>query len=872
MKQTTVACTPSRKIVHSLGGIAVCLLAVTFCLHAAGSQPSSGAYTARPAFDPNRLPAALQDVPLDQLSSGALIRLDRDGDLVESPAAWAARTRQLLEEDARRAKPAVALDPRVGANIRLGDDPPELPPGRRAQAEPHIARDPGDPDFLLATFQEGREQTGGAADCGYAVSHDGGLTWRRALIPGLARPSGGTFDVSSDPVAAIGLDSNAYLNTLGVMNTGALQGTALVSRSADRGETWGSPVVVYRSPDNAFFPDKNWIAANTFRGTSTAGRVVVTFTLISNTGSSARPIARVFSDDAGQTWSALGFIHDPTTESQGSQPAFLPDGRLAVAYWNFNRTPSILDDFLELVISNDGGTTFTAPKFITNVAFYDHPLIRDSVVLPSMTVSRGSGEIFIAYQARDIRRPFTGAPPPRIMFTKSSNAGDTWTAPVPISDNPVGSPVINPAVAVSPDGQTVTVMFYDARDNPDSSTHLDIYLAQSFDGGTTWQPNMRLTPVSTNAALAPMSGAQATPQNPNYMLGDYQGMAEPTNPNVPAVPIWIDTRTGNPDPFVARVGIAPAVNFTAWQAARLSLAQINDPATGGEAGDADNDGEDNLSEYRSGTDPLSVFRSGRLLNISTRARVQTGDRILIGGFIITGDEPKQVIVRAIGPSTGPLGVEDPLQDPTLELFDGDGLSLAANDDWRDTQGADIENSGLAPTDEREAATIQTLSPGHYTTAVRGKNNSMGVALVEVFDLASGTSVQLANISTRSFVDTDENVMIGGFIIGAGQGTAGAGSARVLIRGIGPSLAREDIVDVLQDPELLLFNQNGEILAPNDDWRQTQESEIQETGIPPLDDREPAVFAALAHGNYTAIVRGKERATGVALIEVYRLAQ
>jgi predicted methyltransferase MtxX (methanogen marker protein 4) len=357
------------------------------------------------------------------------------------------------------------------------------------------------------------------------------------------------------------------------------------------------------------------------------------------------------------------------------------------------------------------------------------------------------------------------------------------------------------------------------------------------------------------------------------MLGDYQGIAESTGPNVPAVPLWIDTRTGNPDPYVTRIGMAPALNFTAWQAARLSLGQINDPQSGGEAGDADRDGEDNLSEYRSGTepnDPLSVFRTGRLLNISTRARVLTGENILIGGFIISGSDAKEVAIRAIGPSSAAAGVADPLNDPTLEIFNRDGSSIATNDNWRETQQAAIQNSGLAPTDDRESATIQTLPPGEYTAAVRGKNDSTGVALVEVFDLAPAANSQLANISTRSFVGTDENVMIGGFIVGAGQGSGGSGSVRVLVRGVGPSLGNAGITGALQDPELLLINQNGQIIAENDNWQQTQESEIRQTGAPPADEREPALVANLAQGNYTAIVRGKGATTGVALVEAYDL--
>ncbi len=170
------------------------LVAIVFTLTERGKAASPSHSGLRP-FDAARLPEALRNVPLEHLSSGALLRLDLDGDLVESPAAHASRVhaRQSASADVDDKEMAIALDPRVASNIRLGNDPAALPPNLRAQAEPHIARAPSNPDFLVATFQEGRFTTGGAVDCGYAVSHDGGLTWTRALIPNLTTTSGGRY-------------------------------------------------------------------------------------------------------------------------------------------------------------------------------------------------------------------------------------------------------------------------------------------------------------------------------------------------------------------------------------------------------------------------------------------------------------------------------------------------------------------------------------------------------------------------------------------------------------------------------------------------------------------------------------------------------
>jgi hypothetical protein len=209
---------------------------------------------------------------------------------------------------------------------------------------------------------------------------------------------------------------------------------------------------------------------------------------------------------------------------------------------------------------------------------------------------RTTNNLYAVYQAL-----LSGSP--KIAFVKSTDGGTTWSAPAAISDNPAGSGVFNAAIAASPDGQTLTAAFYDHRNNPGSNTLIDLYLAQSFNGGMTWQPNIRVTPVSTDASLAPLTSS-------GYMLGDYQGIAEPTNVNVPAIPLWVDTRTGNPDPFIARIGIAPQLNFVSWQAARLSLGQINNPVLGGINGDADFDGKPNLLEYVLGTSPLMADTVG----------------------------------------------------------------------------------------------------------------------------------------------------------------------------------------------------------------------------------------------------------------------
>ena len=289
--------------------------------------------------------------------------------------------------------------------------------------------------------------------------------------------------------------------------------------------------------------------------------------------------------------------------------------------------------------------------------------------------------------------------------------------------------------------------------------------------------------------------------------------------------------------------------------------------------DTDGDGEDDLSEAISGTDPNdpnSVVRTGKQLNISTRLDVQTGDGVGIGGFILTGSDPKKVVIRALGPSLTGLGVPGALQDPTLELHDHTGATIAFNDNWKDTQQSAIQSTGLAPSDDHEAAMVQTLSSGGYTAIVQGIGNTTGVGLIEVYDVDTNANSILANISTRGFAGTGDNVMIGGEIIGRGLGANGAGSVKVLIRGLGPSLTQANVAGALQDPTIELHDGNGAIIASNDNWKDTQQSAIQATGLAPSDDRESAILTILTKGGYTAILRGKNNTTGIALIEAYKI--
>jgi hypothetical protein len=248
-------------------------------------------------------------------------------------------------------------------------------------------------------------------------------------------------------------------------------------------------------------------------------------------------------------------------------------------------------------------------------------------------------------------------------------------------------------------------------------------------------------------------------------------------------------------------------------------------------------------------------------------RVQTGDNVGIGGFIITGSAPKHVLLRAIGPSLTGFGVPDALADPVLELHGSGAFVTITDNNWRDdsVQEAAILADGIPPSNDLESAIDATLTPGAYTAVVRGNGNISGVALVEVYDLNQSVDSKLANISTRALVSTGSDIVIAGFTLGNGTG-----DDTVVIRGLGPSLIAFGVPNALANPTLELRNRDGTLLISNNDWQDNavQAAEITAAGLAPSDDVESAIFAILSPGAYTALLAGLNDSTGIGLVEVY----
>ena len=254
------------------------------------------------------------------------------------------------------------------------------------------------------------------------------------------------------------------------------------------------------------------------------------------------------------------------------------------------------------------------------------------------------------------------------------------------------------------------------------------------------------------------------------------------------------------------------------------------------------------------------------LNLSTRGLVGTGDNVLIGGFIVSGTQSKNMVVRALGPSLSGFGLSGVLSDPVLRVYDSSGNLVGMNDNWEDDVNHSIvEANGLAPANPLEAAQARSLAPGSYTVVVTGSDATPGIGLVEVYDISTPFNSKFVNMSTRGFVGTGDNVLINGFIVGD------VGKTTVIVRALGPTLGTYGVGGVLSDPTLTIYDSNGSVIASNNNWQDDPNAIlVQKNGLAPANSSESALALQLPPGAYTAIVSGADGGTGIGLAEVYTL--
>ncbi len=279
----------------------------------------------------------------------------------------------------------------------------------------------------------------------------------------------------------------------------------------------------------------------------------------------------------------------------------------------------------------------------------------------------------------------------------------------------------------------------------------------------------------------------------------------------------------------------------------------------------DPEGFDRISPFViPGVFPFS-FELAKLANISMRLNVGSGEKLVIGGFIVEGTEPKRVVVRALGPSLGHAGVANALGDPLLELKDAAGNNVAQNASWGESQREELLAIGLAPNEPSEAALVQTLAPGVYTASVTAQEGGSGVGLLEIYDVDPAANSRLVNISSRGHVGHADDVMIGGFIV-----SGSTGFMKLMVRGVGPSLSAAHVAEPLRNPALAVRNGNGEVVAVNDDWRESQATEIEASALAPASDVEAASILAVGPGAYTTVLQDNGGSVGVGVLEVYKI--
>lgn len=708
--------------------------------------------------------------------------------------------------------PPVVLQPWVAPNTRLGNDPTVLPSESRQQAEPHIARSFLNPKIMLVTLQEGRRSDGGAAAGGYALSQDGGYTWDRQLIPNLTQIDGGAYFRATDPVAAIDRSGRLYLNTLNARDESFSLRDVTVVRSDDMGATWTDPLLVFGSPNNQLFPDKNWITVNDIPNSPTVGRLAVTFTAFTSdaagnqTGTNLRGSV---SDDQGATWTEASFITPAGSFNQGSQPLFLPDGSLVVFYVTF--TNPALAFRVEAKRSPDGGLTWPDPAVIIGDVPnpWDDPDTRDGTALVSAAIARDTGTLFVSWT-------FASGGLPRIATARSNDGGLTWGAATIANEIVAGRSAFNPTVACSRDGEVVTVTWMDTRNAPPEGSHVDMYAATSTDGGATWSPNFRISDRTTDVRLAQRTGR-------GFMLGDYYGLAAAPDPSDPTVAVWVDTRSGEADPVATRFSPLPVDSYENWGVAHLSVPAVDNAP----AADPDGDAYPNFIEYLYGLDPLAA-------DFGTAISYRQHPNARIFSEPLSGDRSDYT-------------------DRAWE-YSLDGIN------WQPADPVNFTPPLLFP-----HAAVQIYDTATTAAWYRPVYTHAGQRIAAEVPLTLGGATRLTNLSARGLSGSGADLLIPGFVVREG-------ALSIILRAVGPTLADFSVDNPMSDPSLRLVPVPSMGSGTNDNWQDADgvsAADMARVGAFPLRaGSTDAALRATVNAPITAPIGSIDAENRVVLAELY----
>jgi hypothetical protein len=657
----------------------------------------------------------------------------------------------------------------------------------------------------------------------FSRSTDGGVTWMNPInIPN--SPQWGTLDVDTTGnlfIGGVNVNTNqVWCTRSSNAKNGAVTPTFDQSTAVAMGGTFGFSASI--NPEGLV--GQLFLAIDR-SGTSTNNNIYM-LAALQPTGFGGSDVMFVRSTNGGSTFSAPKRINDdPVNHSKWHWQATFsvaPNGRIDAVWLDTRNAANNTDSQLFYSYSTDAGVTWSPNVAVTNSfnPFLGYPQQNKmGDYITSVSDNTGADVTYTAtFNSEEdvyyIRVAPGGASTP--TPTPSGTPSPTPTATATATATPVHTPTPTATVTATATA-TATV--------PPSPTPT---------ATATIPPSPTPTATATIPPSPTPTATATVPPSPT-----------PTaTATVPPSPTPTATATVPPSPTpTATATVAPSATPTATATIAPSATPTASPS------------------------PTSTPAS-QALNLSTRMFVQTGDNVGIGGFIVTGSVPKHVLLRGIGPSlTGSAGIVNPLPDPVIELHGPGGFVTVVNDNWRDdpVQEALIIADGAPPTNDLESAIDANLVPGAYTAIVKGKNNAIGVALVEIYDLSPTASEKLGNISTRAFVATDNNIVIAGFILGGNSG-----NDRIAVRGIGPSLTGVGVANALADPVLELRDNNGTLLVANNDWQDnpTQAAELTAAGLGLANALEAGIATSLPPGLYTALLAGQNNGTGIGLVEVY----
>jgi hypothetical protein len=717
-----------------------------------------------------------------------------------------------------------------------------------AANEPSITVDPTNGNKMVIGWRQFDSVSSNFRTSGFGYTSNGGTTW---TFPGVLES--GVF--RSDPVLVC--DDTGRFLYLSLLQTFFDN----VWRSLNGGQTW-------TNLGPATGGDKQWFTIDNTNSTGHGFQYQSWSTAGNNYG--GRQFSR--SIDGGSTW--MDPINIPNSPQWGT-PDVDSTGTLFIGGVNVNTNQ------VWCIRSTNAKNGAVTPSFDQSTA-----VALGGTFNFSGAINPGglAGMLFLAvdrsgtstnnniYMMASIQ-PTGATNGTDVMFVRSTNGGLTFSAPKRVNDDPINHSKWHwfGTLSVAPNGRIDSV-WLDTR-NAANNTDSQLFYSYSTDAGNTWAPDVAvsnsfnpflgypnqnkmgdyITIVSDNTGGDVAYAATFNLEEDIYYVRVAPGVAPTPTPSPTTTP-GTATPTPSPTPTAtatATVAPSPTPTATATATATPRATPTATPTT-------------SPTPTPAATPTPTPAPAAQALNLSTRMLVQTGDNVGIGGFIITGTAPKHVLLRAIGPS---LPFPGALANPVLELHGPGTFATITNDNWMDDplQKAAILATGIPPTNDLESAIDATLNPGAYTAIVRGKNNTSGIALVEVYDLSQAVLAKLANISTRAFVGTSDNIVIAGFILGGHNG-----NDRIAVRGLGPSLAAAGVANALADPTLELRDANAALVIANNNWQDdpAQAAQLTAAGLAPTYPLESGIAATLPPGNYTALLSGLNNGTGIGLVEVY----